>query len=87
MIFTETKLEGAFIIDLDRKEVLDVLDVDAREVPRATSRYDGEHGVVQLSFGHIPQQDVSCHEAFSATLDMASNVILPNASRRPALGA
>jgi primary-amine oxidase len=30
-------------IDLDTGEVVDVLDVDAREVPRTASRYDGEH--------------------------------------------
>jgi primary-amine oxidase len=30
-------------VDLDTNEVLDVLDSDAREVPRTISRYDGEH--------------------------------------------
>lgn len=30
-------------VDLDSKEVLDVLDVNPRPVPRAISRYDGEH--------------------------------------------
>ena len=54
-------------VDLDTLEVLDVLDVDAREVPRTQSRYDGEHA--RTSRGTAKPIEITQPQGTSFTLE------------------
>jgi primary-amine oxidase len=54
-------------VDLDTLEVVDVIDVDPREVPRTQSRYDGEHA--RTSRGTAKPIEITQPQGTSFTLE------------------